>query len=286
MTQATFGTDPEFVLIEEETNRIVSAIPVLRRSKENKIDLKDGAKIYYDNILAEANIDPSNDKNELKARLRDLYQKSRAILKKHRLGAVASHEFAKEFCRSKKAREFGCAPELDIYEGGVSVFPPDNVGNFRSAGGHIHIGGLEEYSFGEKFPLIPLMDLYVGLPSVLLDNDPSSVPRKILYGKAGRFRNTEYGIEYRVLSNFWLSKPELADVIYDLTMQAVSCFQEKQYEQLQMSHIEDVRRIINEGDKRGAAELVAESSLSDNLKQTIFNLSEEPHSENVFQNWL
>lgn len=52
--------------------------------------------------------------------------------------------------------------------------------------------------------LIPLMDLFVGIPSVLIDRDPNASSRRMMYGKAGDFRYQPHGIEYRTLSNFWL----------------------------------------------------------------------------------
>jgi len=45
------------------------------------------------------------------------------------------------------------------------------------------------------------MDVYVGLKCVALDNQPI---RRTKYGHAGRYRPTDYGIEWRTLSNFWI----------------------------------------------------------------------------------
>lgn len=45
------------------------------------------------------------------------------------------------------------------------------------------------------------MDLYLGVPSVLIDPDTR---RRSLYGKAGCFRLTDYGVEYRVLSGYFI----------------------------------------------------------------------------------
>jgi hypothetical protein len=50
------------------------------------------------------------------------------------------------------------------------------------------------------------LDYYLGLPSLKWDTDGR---RRKLYGKAGAFRPKPYGLEYRVLSNKWLSDEKL-----------------------------------------------------------------------------
>ena len=70
---------------------------------------------------------------------------------------------------------------------------------------HIHIG----YDNPDKetnFNIIKQMDLYLGVPSIILD---THAERRQLYGKAGCFRHKKYGVEFRTLSNFWLFSPEL-----------------------------------------------------------------------------
>jgi len=57
-----------------------------------------------------------------------------------------------------------------------------------------------------------LCDAYMGVPSVLVDDDTR---RAELYGKAGAFRPTSYGAEYRVLSNWWLKSPNWVRWVYD-----------------------------------------------------------------------
>jgi len=65
--------------------------------------------------------------------------------------------------------------------------------------------------------------LLVGVPSLWLDQDPTSPRRRAIYGKAGRYRTKPYGMEYRPLGNFWLESPDMVSLIYDLTMQAIEC---------------------------------------------------------------
>jgi hypothetical protein len=63
------------------------------------------------------------------------------------------------------------------------------------------------------------MDLYLGVPSVILDS--ASKDRRLLYGKAGCFRNKPYGVEYRSLSNFWAFERKYINWIFD-TVDAVT----------------------------------------------------------------
>lgn len=70
--------------------------------------------------------------------------------------------------------------------------------------------------------LIPLLDLYIGIPSVLLDDSKQQVERRKVYGRAGEFRLTPYGIEYRVLSNFWAFNTILISYFYGLSRMAVN----------------------------------------------------------------
>lgn len=289
MKQLLFGTDPEFALKNGE-NRIVSAIPVLERNKDDKIllneDGEDGYAIYYDNVLAEGNVPPSNSVAEVKQRLRNLYKRSKTILNNYKLSATASHTFDNQECNHPKAQEFGCDPELDAYAGGPA-YPPHGGHSFRSAGGHIHIGNLTSQDVYEKVGLIYLMDIFVGVPSVIMDNDPTSLDRKKLYGKAGRFRDTSYGLEYRVLSNFWLSSPELTELVYDLTMYAAQLFEEGKCEEtLRQFDLDEIVDIINTANKGKAQDFINNRlNLPQNLVDRINNIAQLPYSDDIFENW-
>ena len=281
-----FGTDPEFALKTVADNRIVSAIPVLNRSKENKIDLGDEHKIYFDNVLLEANIPPADSKDDLKNKLRALYAKSQELLKNYKLAAVASHTFGEDECSHPEAQRFGCDPELDV-DAGMPAYPPSGGHTFRSAGGHIHIGNFVRDTIEEKINLVYLMDLFVGVPAVLLDNDPTSLERKRLYGKAGRFRDCEYGLEYRTLSNFWLSSPELTDIIYDLTnLAAETDIEGNALKVLKKFKRATVVNTINNLDKKSAYKIVNKLPISDEMKERIFKLSQTEYSDDIFKNWL
>lgn len=278
------GTDPEFAL-RNLNGRTVSAIPILGRSKYNPIDLKAGHKIYFDNVLAEANIAPAKTRDDLLRKLKSLYKKSQKVLSGHKLFATASHEFDVVECMHDEAKRFGCDPELDVYEG-RPAYPPQGVGQFRSAGGHIHIGGIPDKDVYEKGDLVILMDILVGVPSVIMDTDPTSLARKQLYGKAGRFRNTKYGIEYRTLGNFWLSSPELTSIIYDLTILAAKTWEDdKAAELFAQIDQEQVINAINNGDKELAKSILDKLPIDNNLKARIVELSNNTYDGDIFKNW-
>lgn len=72
---------------------------------------------------------------------------------------------------------------------------------------HIHIG-YDNPDEETNLAIIKTLDLFLGIPSIILDKDTK---RRELYGKAGCFRHKKYGVEYRTLSSFWLSSPVLIE---------------------------------------------------------------------------
>ncbi len=228
----TIGSDPEFMLADR-TGKVVSAIPVIPVNKYQPLDLGDGFKVYHDNALLETNVPPASSKAQFIANIRDTYLHINKVVGGHQILALPSGFFTPEECRHPDAMEAGCSPEFCAYTI-EQCFPPDLFDTFRSAGGHIHIGrddfkdiddeecSDDEFLIGRnaKLKMIKAMDIFVGCPLVLLDNSECSKARKRLYGKAGRFRPTAYGVEYRTPSNFWLGSPKMAGLIFDLTSAA------------------------------------------------------------------
>lgn len=289
----TIGSDPEFLLADSDG--IKSAITVLKRGKKDPIDLEDGYSIYYDNTMFEASLPPAKSKEEFRGIFKNLFKKIKNITSMN-VVAMPSHNFSLEECSHPEALVSGCNPELDVYERKFYTPPDFTKETFRSAGGHIHIGRedfnkIEDYDYDEpllgcdsKEKMIKLMDVLVGLPLTVIDNLEESKKRKKIYGKAGRYRKTKYGVEYRTLSNYWLSNPELVDLVYDLTEKSYNyLFEGKELnEEISLK----TREIINYDQQEKALELINELDFFDKpIIGRIIDLSENKKSLVVSDNW-
>jgi hypothetical protein len=130
---------------------------------------------------------------------------------------------------AEDSKILGCEPDYNGYTGSVNIKNIDgSTITKRYAGGHIHIGGNQgEYgsvcidAMEDYQNLIPLLDLVVGIPSVLIDRG-DNISRRQQYGKAGSFRKKPYGVEYRVLSNFWIKDIKLFYLFFGLARTAIN----------------------------------------------------------------
>lgn len=96
--------------------------------------------------------------------------------------------------------------------------------------------------------------MYLGVPSVLKDDDTK---RRSLYGKAGCFRLTPYGLEYRVLSSYFLSSKATLTWVWSGITKAIIAFNK----QKKLAPANLVQKAINESDKELAEELIKEHKL-------------------------
>ena len=88
--------------------------------------------------------------------------------------------------------------------------------------------------------MVKLLDIFLGIPSVIIDPDKK---RRELYGRAGAFRLTKYGFEYRTLSSYMMSKDSILDLICELLIHAL------EYDGSTLAFDKDqIQHIINESD--------------------------------------
>ena len=228
----SFGTDPEFMLMKDR--KYISAIGVVPKRAEDKNGKPLPQELYYDNVLAECSIEPGESKEEVIKNIGHTIRRYAKAVYPHILVPQAAQEYPKKQLRHKEALRVSCRPEACCYLMKDMPIPEQEFieGQLRTAGGHVHLGTTIIRNDFEVLAAIRLMDLFVGIPSVFIDHDPTSPTRKNLYGKAGRFRQTSYGCEYRSIGNFWLSSPKLVSLIYDLSAFVVQFLADDRYKEL------------------------------------------------------
>lgn len=82
--------------------------------------------------------------------------------------------------------------------------------------GHIHVG-YPNPNIETNEKIVKWMDIYLGLASTILDDDDR---RKMYYGTPGRYRDKDFGVEYRTLSNYWTAHDELRQWVFRQTEKA------------------------------------------------------------------
>jgi len=87
---------------------------------------------------------------------------------------------------------------------------------------YIHDNGGISKALINPLDTVKILDLFVAIPAVLMEQGDDPKLRRKLYGRSGAFRYTPYGLEYRVLSNFWMSSPPLMSLFMGLTRFAVN----------------------------------------------------------------
>lgn len=218
----TFGCDPEFILANDQG--AVSAVAKLPQ-KDRSLVYRDNY-FYCDNALAEIAIAPQKDKESLiesiKNALRFLFEKVSPLEITNKSYDIF-HEFELKNIQSKISNY---NPEWSIYDLEEITPPADIINiedgyieyltNTRTAGGHIHLGSDILFQDLNSIMAVKMMDLFIAIPSLFLDKQIESKFRRMIYGQAGSHRLPNHGIEYRVLSNFWLMSPSYVSLIYDL----------------------------------------------------------------------
>ena len=234
----TFGGDPEFFVANSRGTILAS--DKFFPSKEKKVEFTakephgsyNKNKLFFDGIQAEMNLGVTTCREYFTDNVyRCLSRATEIIGIANKIVLKPSVKVRKEIIlmADPEARRFGCMPDFNAYTRTTSTGEIDATKHpYRYAGGHIHIGISSKYLNKDSYEyqmakteeghieIIKLLDLLVGIPSVLLDNGESAVRRRSKYGKAGCFRPTPYGVEYRTPSCFWIKAPELVSLIMGL----------------------------------------------------------------------
>lgn len=219
------GTDTEVFLMDQK-QQLVPAVGLVggTKAKPRPLD-EDGTAVQEDNVMLEFNTIPaenveqwlSNVNHALMLIIDEMKQKKLV------LSYSPSVVFSEDQLKTRQAQEMGCDPDYSAWtlleNPGQS---PRSLKNIRTAGGHIHVSFRYKGKLPERVQfmnLIRMMDLTLGVPSVILDDDDR---RRNFYGIAGAHRiKHEDRVEYRTLSNFWLRNDTLKRWVYNNTAFAV-----------------------------------------------------------------
>lgn len=255
----TIGADPEVFVTKD--GEFVSAHKLVQGTKSEPYKVNRGA-VQVDGMALEFNIDPAGDRETFLLNINTVLHTLASMVPEHELSFSSVADFSKEYLASlpKEATELGCDPDFNAWSGDINN-APDGDSLFRTAAGHVHIGWTEgmldddpiHYKICRK--IVKQLDFYLGLPSVLFDKE---IKRRELYGKAGAFRPKPYGVEYRVLSNMWLTSNSLIDWVYNNTIIALENL--GKYEDLANVY-GDIQEIINTSDYDKAKQIIEENKI-------------------------
>lgn len=265
------GADPELFVRKARGDRsYVSAHGLIPGTKEDPYRVECG-HIQVDGMAVEYNIDPAANAEEFHHNnvvvLREL---KRMVGDKFDLVAKPWAKFSKKVWDNapQEAKILGCNPDFNAYSMTTNN-PPNAELDFRTASGHIHIGWASDKDvndmahFADCCMMAKELDALLGLPSLILD--PSN-KRRELYGKPGAFRPKPYGMEYRVLSNFWVgSNKAMHDWIHSRVVEAFTRLTEGRSLQGRVA----AKKFID-GEIRGESRLIRE------LRKIGVNVNELP----------
>jgi Phage phiEco32-like COOH.NH2 ligase-type 2 len=243
------GADPE-VFLQDREGTPRSAIGYINADKWNPLQIPNMPKGYTlqeDNVSLEYGIPPASSAEEFIAHINNVMKASLPYINGLNFSKLSCIIFPNEEMMRPEAHMFGCEPDFNAWTGKENAPPSPPHPLMRSAGGHIHVETKKDAG-----TVIRAMDLFLGVPSVLMDNGEQ---RKQLYGSAGAHRVKKYGVEYRTLSNFWIFEDKFIKWAWDNSQRAVDCDFDVMVEE------QRILAAINNNDKKVAEQLINDYKL-------------------------
>lgn len=205
ITKRTIGSDPEYGIINKATGEAISSVDLIGGTKEDPIPIGLGCSKQEDNVGVEFCIPPCRSYSQFLRYITYCRNRGNEIVKEHnpnyQLIAASSLKYNAYQLATPEAMSFGCSPSLCAWTETTSPRPsPDDIGDLRSFGFHLHVGFPGKMIMSDVVSFIKLCDLHLGVPSIIVDMDDD---RRKIYGNAGDFRVRDNGelviIEYRTL---------------------------------------------------------------------------------------
>lgn len=264
----SLGADPELMLKDDTQGRIVNALSVIGRDKDDPVVLPCGEKYYADNVLFEFSVKPADTASKAADNVGISLREAASLLPDHSFVAQSAHVFDSDQLTSPSAWQIGCTPSFNAWTEAVTPAAKyDN--NLRTGSFHVHIGHDGLGKLKDKLLYVRLLDIYLGCASVLFDKDSSVYARRKLYGKAGEFRPTPYGLEYRVLGNYALRNRKLTEFVFNLAAWVVLASKDEAIKVVNRIGSIHPQVAINEGDKSAAMEVLKMANTPDRIMAEI-----------------
>lgn len=192
------GHDVEFFL--SSNGNIIPAATLLKGSKGKGVTIARGVLAHPDNIMAEiSSAKPFPAESFRKRILHDV-----AALQYHVHPAfvtdASSVTLDSDFFKGcPSAEEVGCDADFHLGELRPTI-KASNLGNSRYAGGHLHFDVSDDI---DPSWAAGVCDILLG--SYLVGAGEKQGGRRKFYGLPNLYRPKPYGVEYRTMSNFWVS---------------------------------------------------------------------------------
>jgi hypothetical protein len=218
------GTDTEIFWRHRITGKPMPCIGLVGGTKQEPKPIfgGNGYAVQEDNVMAEFNVPPATDGKAFSKSIQIVldYLKKEAAKNNCDLLIAPSAHFTKNQLAHPQAQSIGCEPDFCVWtrsENEFDVTKKKILEYLRTAGGHLHVSFSvngkvnKELTMESKEMVIIFLDLFLGVPGTIFDRDKE---RKLLYGKPGAFRPKDYGVEWRVFSNWWVQKPEYREWVF------------------------------------------------------------------------
>lgn len=220
------GCDPELFMMDA-TGKLRASCGLIGGTKAHPqpLPLGEGYAVQEDNVAIEFNIPPAANAREFVEYIKktmDFLGEGVKNMHDFKIVNMSAAYFPKDELVHPNALEFGCDPDYNAWTMTRNPRPKAADETLRSCGGHVHVG--YDKKAVNPIHLIRAMDLFLGVPSVLMDKGEL---RKQLYGKAGAFRDKDYGVEYRTMSNFWVFDERLTQWVWNNTEKAINAVESR-----------------------------------------------------------
>lgn len=294
------GSDPE-IFVVDENNKVIPSYEFLKgkdnpdltgtyadfKIRGNTYSSNEKQKMFWDGFQAEFNTSGESCLawvcDSTMIGLQSILRSAKRFNPNARLTIQTTIDIDNDVLQSAKPEhvEFGCMPSLNAY--GMSGIKADGRSvPFRSAGGHIHFG-IEKLKKTKAKEYVKALDKILGVACVSLFNTYDDPRRRTMYGLAGEYRLPAHGLEYRTLSNAWLSHPVIMNLVFEISRKVIASVDEE-YIQFWDSTEEETIRCINTCDVDLAREILARNKNNIiNLLNNIYSVRYSGTSESIYK---